>query len=118
MAIAKAIGECILILVLFVGGYFFTYTVFYNCLSDDVDFHFGKTRMRNRRKKFKGVWKKFFFIDIKDEVVEWHYALFWINFCSFPPMLISLNVLALTEAPASRTAFYIFAACICCRSCQ
>lgn len=59
MAIVKTIGGCVLISVLFVGEYFFTYTVFDRCLSDDVDFHFGKTRMRNRAKSSRGFGKSF-----------------------------------------------------------
>ena len=108
MKILKDIFESVFIALLCIGGHFCVYTVFYGCLSDDVDFHFGKTRMRNRRKKFKGFWKKFFFIDIKDEVVKWHYALFWINFCSFGPTLIFANAFALTESEKVKTALFIF----------
>lgn len=78
---------------IFIGFYAMIYLgAFYVCLSDDVEFHYGKTRMRNRRKKQKGFWRKFLFLDIRKEVVPWHYAMFWVNLISFIAALIMLNV--------------------------
>ena len=50
-----------LIAIILIGFYLFNYLVFDTCLSDDVGFNYGKKRMRNRRRKTKGFWKKFFF---------------------------------------------------------
>lgn len=78
---------------LFIGFYGTTYHgAFYVCFRDDVEFHYGKTRMRNRRKKQKGFWRKFLFLDIRKEVIPWHYAMFWVNLISFIVALILLNV--------------------------
>lgn len=81
-------------------GYFFlsiglclvSYLVFGDLLSDDVDFHYGKNRMKNRRKKQKGFWRKFLFLDIRKEVVPWHYALFWISLAAIAVFLVSGNI--------------------------
>lgn len=78
---------------LFVGLYLMVYLgLFSVCLSDDVEFHYGKKRMRNRRKKQKGFLRKFLFLDISKEVIPWHYAMFWVNFVSAAVVLIMLNV--------------------------
>jgi len=78
---------------LLIGFYLMVYLgVFSVCLSDDVEFYHGKKRMRNRRKKQRGFWRKFLFLDIHKEVVPWHYALFWVNLISFIVMLIMGNV--------------------------
>lgn len=75
--------------VLYIFSY---YGVFHTCLTDDVEFNFGKKRMRNRRKKEKGFLRKFLFLDLRNEVVAWHYAMFWINLISFIISLFMLNV--------------------------
>ena len=78
---------------LFIGVYLISYYgVFYVCFADDVEFSYGKKRMRNQRKKQKGFLKKFLFLDIKKEVVPWHYAMFWINFIFSTVSLVMLNV--------------------------
>lgn len=78
---------------LFIGFYLMAYLgPFSVCLSDDVEFHYGKKRMKNRRKKQKGFWRKFLFLDIRNEVIPWHYAMFWVNLVSSIVVLISLNV--------------------------
>ena len=68
------------------------YGAFYVCLSDDVEFNYGKNRMKNRRKKQKGFLKKFLFLDIKNEVIQWHYIAFWVNLISFIIALIAWNI--------------------------
>ena len=88
----KLIFEMVFVSLLFIGFYWVTYQAFYICFRDDVEFHYGKTRMRNRRKKQKGFWRKFLFLDIRKEVVPWHYAMFWVNLISFIVCLILLNV--------------------------
>ena len=89
----KLFFEMLLASLLLIGLYAVIYQgAFYVCLSDDVEFHYGKTRMRNRRKKQKGFWRKFLFLDIRKEVVPWHYAMFWVNLISFIAVLILLNV--------------------------
>lgn len=79
--------------VIFIGWYFMNYMAFSVCLSDDVEFHYGKKRMRNRRRKQKGFWRKFLFLDIRKEVILWHYFMFWVNLIFSFATLIILNVL-------------------------
>lgn len=76
---------------LFVGFYIPCYAVFDVCLSDDVEFCYGKKRMRNRRKQVRGWWKKFLFLDIKKEVIHWHYVMFWVNLISSIVAVIALD---------------------------
>ena len=85
--------EMICASLLLVGFYLISYHgAFYVCFADDIEFNYGKKRMRNRRKKQKGFWRKFLFLDIRKEVVPWHYAMFWINLISFIVALIMFNV--------------------------
>lgn len=72
--------------------FMFCYSAFYDCLSDDVDFLYGRKRMRHRRKKQKGFWRKFLFLDIRKEVILWHYVMFWMNLIFSAVTLIVLNV--------------------------
>ena len=88
----------------FIGGYFGAFSV---CLSDDVDFYHGKTRMKNRRKKTKGFWKKFLFLDIRKEVVLWHYVLFWIYLISSLIALIALEFHVVFNNTATRVSTLI-----------
>ena len=86
------------------------YGVFYVCLSDDVEFNYGKKRMKNRRKKQKGFWIKFLFLDIRKEVILWHYAMFWINLIFSNVALIALNVFIACSNEIVRIIFIISAA--------
>lgn len=88
------------ITILFVGCYLINYVNFYACLSDDVEFNYGKHKKRDIRKKTRGFWKKFFFADIRNLVEKWHYILFIINFIAFIPMLISVNIYVLSNEEA------------------
>lgn len=82
------------------------YVGFSGCLSDDVEFYYGKSRLKKRKKR-KGFWKKFLFLDIRKEVVPWHYAMFWINLVSFISMLITANVCIVYKTETVRIIFNI-----------
>ena len=60
--------------VLFFVFYCLNYCVFSVALQDDVEFCKGKKRVKSRKKQ-KGFWKKFLFLDIRKEVILWHYLL-------------------------------------------
>ena len=101
--------ELLLAVFLFVGGYVVTYEgIFYTCFHDDVDFHYGKTRMRNRRKRQKGFWRKFLFLDVRKELVPWHYAMFWINLISSVPALVLLGLYVAFRSEPARIGFCVF----------
>ena len=68
--------------VLFFVFYCLNYCVFSVALQDDVEFCKGKKRVKSRKKQ-KGFWKKFLFLDIRKEVILWHYLLFWVNLGAF-----------------------------------
>ena len=67
---------------LFLAFYCLNYSVFSVALQDDVEFQKGKKRVKNRKKQ-KEFWKRFLFLDIRKEVVRWHYLLFWVNLGAF-----------------------------------
>lgn len=77
----------LVLILMFLADYYITYHIFYHCLSDDVEFRYGRKHMRNSRKKNKNKFEKFFFLDVKNKVSKWHYICFWVNFLSFFPML-------------------------------
>lgn len=88
---------------LFVGWYLISYYgAFYVCLADDVEFNHGKNRMKNRRKNQKGFWRKFLFLDIRKEVIPWHYAMFWVNLISSVVALIALNIFVICSDETAR----------------
>ena len=77
---------------LFIGLYVVLYYgAFDVCFSDDVEFRCGKKRVRNRRKNVTGWWRRFLFLDIKKEVIHWHYAMFWVNLISSIVAIIALD---------------------------
>lgn len=77
---------------IYIGCYVMSYYGSFSvCLSDDVEFHYGKSRLK-KRKKQKGFWRKFLFLDIRKEVIPWHYAMFWLNLISSIVTLIMFNV--------------------------
>lgn len=80
--------KCILCAFALICGYLLNYIGYNACLSYDVEFNYGRHRKRNIRKKNKGFWKKFLFLDIRHMVVKWHYLLFWINLLFY--MLMSI----------------------------
>ena len=60
-----------------------THIPFDVCLSDDIEFNSGKKTSRNRPKTNKtNLFVKFTFWDFRNEVVKWHYIVFWINLIS------------------------------------
>lgn len=80
---------------LLIGYYLITYFgVFSVCFSDDLEFCGRKRmKMRNlRKKRNESFLRKFLFLDIRKEVVPWHYAMFWINLIASIVVLISFNV--------------------------
>lgn len=85
--------------------YVVEYYAFDVCLADDVEFQYGKKRMRNQRKKQKGFWKKFLFLDIRKKVVPWHYILFWINLVFSGAAIILLNLMIGMKSESARIAF-------------
>lgn len=92
MIMINLIFQMILASSLFIAFYFISYYgAFDVCLSDDVEFRYGKRRIRNRRKNVSGWWHKFLFLDIKKEVIHWHYIMFWANLVSSIVAIISLN---------------------------
>ena len=79
----QKILEPILVTIIFVGSYILNYSCFDTCLSDDVEFNYGKHKKRKIYKETHGFWRKFFFIDIRKMVSRWHYVLFIVNFVAF-----------------------------------
>lgn len=79
----QKILEPILVTIIFVGSYILNYSCFDICLSDDVEFNYGKHKKRKIYKETHGFWRKFFFIDIRKMVSRWHYVLFIVNFTAF-----------------------------------
>lgn len=63
-------------------GYAILFPLFYSCfyvtLKDDIEFNFGKKRFRNRRKKYKGFFRKLMFWDFRHEVHTFHLTLLWV----------------------------------------
>lgn len=92
----KLFFEMLLLSFMLISYYLITYFgAFSVCFSDDLEFY-RKKRMKNVRKKLgktqKGFLRKFLFLDIRKEVVPWHYAMFWVNLIASIVVLISFNV--------------------------
>ena len=111
--------KMILASALFIACYFISYYgAFDVCLSDDVEFRYGKRKIRNRRKNVSGWWQKFLFLDIKKEVIYWHYIMFWVNLVSSIVAIISLNAYIIYNAKLINIVFLasegtaLFATCI------
>ena len=75
----------------------FYYGSFAVTLGDDIEFNVGKKSLRNARRKYKGFWKKFLFIDFKNHISKWHYFLFICFLTSFLAILISMNLLIIFD---------------------
>lgn len=103
----KLIFEMLVVSFMFIVVYFLSHDVFYVCFRDDVEFNYGKKRMKNRRKKEKGFWRKFLFLDIRKEVIPWHYVMFWINLVSFIATLIVFNIFIASNNETLRIVFEI-----------
>ena len=87
--------------------YCFSYNSFFVCLLDDVEFSYGKKKVKNRKKE-TSFFKKLFFLDIKDKVKKWHYVLFWINFIAFLFTLVAAIVLAEQKTSVAKIFFTAF----------
>lgn len=97
----------VVITVIFTGVYILDYSCFDTCLSDDVEFNYGKHKKRKIYKETHGFWRKFFFIDIRKMVSRWHYVLFIVNFVAFVLQLILINVYVLSGESVLRWLFLI-----------
>lgn len=97
----------VVITVIFTGVYILDYSCFDTCLSDDVEFNYGKHKKRKIYKETHGFWRKFFFIDIRKMVSRWHYVLFIVNFTAFVLQLILINVYVLSGESVFRWLFLI-----------
>lgn len=86
--------------------YLVIYLYFYIVFIDDCYFYYGKNAEK-WRKKTKGFWRKFFFIDIRDKVVIWHYVLFWINFITFVLTEIFIVICSFLKAEQVKVVIYI-----------
>ena len=105
----KRLIESLIAIMLFCGWFLVSHACFSGCLSDDVEFAYGKKRMRNRRKKQKGYWGKLLFLDVKDEVVPWHYTAFWVNLIASFIAIVALSVYVYSgsKSEPSRIVFVI-----------
>ena len=97
----------IVITAIFTGFYILNYSCFDTCLSDDVEFNYGKHKKRKIYKETHGFWRKFFFIDIRKMVSRWHYVLFIVNFAAFVFQLVLINVYVLSKENVFRWLFLI-----------
>lgn len=97
----------VVITVIFTGVYILDYSCFDTCLSDDVEFNYGKHKKRKIYKETHGFWRKLFFIDIRKMVSRWHYVLFIVNFTAFVLQLILINVYVLSGESVFRWLFLI-----------
>ena len=84
--------ELIFATALFIGLYAVKHTVFDVCLSDDVEFHHGKSLARKQRRNATTWLHRFLFLYIKNEVIRWHYVFFWINLVSSFAAIIALDL--------------------------
>ena len=61
----------------------------------------GKT-IKKVRKKYRGFWKKFLYLDFKNRIANWHYSLFIVFLVSSIILLILFNILAFSDFPVHR----------------
>ena len=92
---------------LLIGFYAVSYAAFDVCLSDDVEFRYGKGRVKKRRKNAAGWWRRFLFFDIRKEVIPWHYVMFWEHLVSSAAAILALDVHIICGDQASRLVFLI-----------
>ena len=87
------IGEMLLASFFLIVLYLMNYVgCFLGTVDDDLDFNHCKKRVKKRRKKEKGFWRKFLFLDVRKEIVTWHYVMFWINLVSFIVLFLAFNI--------------------------
>lgn len=90
--------------VLFFVFYCLNYCVFSVVLQDDIEFCKGKKRVKSRKKQ-KGFWKKFLFLDIRKEVILWHYLLFWVNLGAFVTACAAMLAFFIHESTIATSVF-------------
>lgn len=66
-------------------------------LSDDIEVNAGKKVLRKVRKKYKGFWKKFLFLDFRKKIDKWHYFLFICFLVSSFVTIIFINLLLIFD---------------------
>lgn len=90
-------AQIMIVTFLFVGYYTIAvHSAFSVCLLDDVEFHYGKGSIKQRKKE-RGFWRKFLFIDIRKKVVSWHYIAFWCNLLTTIASWILLCIYIISE---------------------
>ena len=101
--------KIILVSFLFLAFYVFFYlSSFSLCLKDDVVFRYGKKLLDSKKKSSKNFIHTVLFLYIKDEVVLWHYIIFWVNLISFAFALIIMNLYIIWQNRTSYILFIIF----------
>lgn len=94
--------------VLLMGCFVIAYLgAFYVTLSDDIEVNRGKKALKNKRKQYKGFWKKFLFLDFKEHIEKWHYFLFICFLILFPVTLIFIDLLILFDKSIFRVLMLI-----------
>lgn len=84
-------------IMIFLAFFPINYMNFYVILSDDVEIYAGKKALRNQRRKQKGFWKKFLFLDFCWAVEKWHYVFFWVFLISYPIVALSSALLTISD---------------------
>lgn len=93
---------------LYLGFFALTYSsVFFVMLSDDIEFNRSRRTLKRKRKKEKGFWKKFLFLDLKQYTDKWHYFLFVCFLILSPIVLFCIDAFIITENEIFRTLFMI-----------
>jgi hypothetical protein len=107
----KHLIEAVMIVLFFLALQLVSYCAFTVCLSDDIHFRYGKRHLRNKRRKEKpSVFTKIFYLDVRKEVVRWHYVDFWIHFLSGIPFIAITILYGVYEIRFLRTLWLILCA--------
>jgi len=88
------IGVEIMFFVLFWALYFAFY---YAVLSAEVAIKVGKKSLRNKRRKYKGFWKKFLFLDFREKISPWYYFWFIVFLVTYPCLFVVIELSILFE---------------------
>lgn len=79
----QKILEPILVTIIFIGSYILNYSCFDTCLSDDVEFNYGKHKKRKIYKETHGFWRKFFLHRYKKNGKPMALRPVYCKFCRF-----------------------------------
>lgn len=79
-------------IVLFIFFYGILYFLFYTTLCEDLQINGGKGKLKKRNNNTKNLIKKYFFLDVKEFIVPWHYACFWLYLVCSLVLIILLNL--------------------------